>query len=255
VVREPIYYILTILASLMVIVARLMPLFTITEDLKMMKDIGLSTINVTGLLLAMLAASRVVYNEIEARTAFTVIAKPVRRYQFILGKYFGIVAAVLLAVFVISLVFAAMVWWQVLDQALTEEQATQRQLQGLISVGLGCLLSMFQVMVLTAVAVAVSVYANMVVNVAVCFSLFLLGNLTGWFLTEALPDPKTAPMAEVATRAVLGLLPFLETYNVQALALGKHIPLSYLLEAFAYAVYFSSAALVVAVALFQKREL
>ncbi len=255
VVREPVYYILTILASLMVLVARLMPLFTITEDLKMMKDIGLSTVNVTGLLLAMLAASRVVYNEIETRTAFTVVVKPVRRYQFILGKYFGIVGAVLLAVFVISLVFAAMVWWQVLDQPLTDEQATQKQLQGLISVGLGCMLSMFQVMVLTAVAVAVSVYANMVVNMAVCFSLFLLGNLTGWFLTEALPDPKTAPMAEVATRAVLGLLPFLETYNVQALALGKHIPLSYLLEAFGYAAYYSAAALVVAIALFQRREL
>ncbi len=255
VVREPVYYILTILACLMVIVARLMPLFTITEDIKMMKDIGLSTVNVTGLLIALLAASRVVYGEIESRTAFTVVAKPVRRFQFILGKYFGIVGAVLLAVFVISLVFAAMVWWQVLDRPMPEEMQAKRQIQGLISVGLGCLLSMFQVMVLTAISVAVSVYATMVVNIGVCFSFFLLGNLSGWFLTEALPDPAAAPWAALAARVILGVLPFLETYNVQALALGTKIPLSYVLLAFAYAVYYSAAALIVGMALFQRREL
>lgn len=255
VVREPVYYILTVLAVVMVIVARLMPLFTITEDIKMMKDIGLSTVTLTGLLLALLAASRVVYGEIEARTAVTVVAKPVRRFQFILGKYFGIVAAVVVAMFVVSLVFGAMVWWQALDQPLPEEQVVRKQIQGLISVGSGCLLSVLQVMVLTAISVAVSVYATMVVNIGVCFSFFLLGNLSGWFLTEALPDPHVAPMKELGMRVLLGVLPFLETYNVQALALGTKVPGSYLLLASGYALYYSAAALVIAVALFHRREL
>jgi ABC-type transport system involved in multi-copper enzyme maturation permease subunit len=253
VVREPVFYILVIVACLMVVVARLMPLFTINEDIKMMKDIGLSTVKVTGLLIALLAASRVVSGEIEARTAITVVAKPVRRSQFILGKYLGIVGAVLLGVFVITLVFMAMVWWQVLDQFLTPEQQVQKQVQGVINVGQGCLLSFFEVMLLTAVSVAVSVYATMVVNVGVCFGFFLLGNLSGWFLVETLPQ--AGPGLAFVGKAVLGALPFLETYNVQALALGTSIPYSYLLLGFGYAVYYSAAALLVAVALFHRREL
>lgn len=255
VVREPVYYVLVIAASLMIVVARLMPLFTITEDIKMMRDIGLSTVNVTALLIALLAASRVVYGEIESRTALSVVAKPVRRSQFILGKYLGILAAALVAIVVVGLVFAAMVWWQTLDQPMPEEQVVRRQLQGVLAVAQGCLLSMFQVMVLAAISVAASIYATMVVNVGVCFSLFLLGNLTGWFLDHALPDAQRAPVGHLLVAALLGLFPFLETYNVQALSLGTRIPVSYLVSAFAYAVYYSAAALTIAIAFFHRREL
>ena len=253
VVREPVFYILVTLASLMVVLARLMPLFTINEDIKMMKDIGLSTVNVTGLLLALLAASRVVYGEIEARTALTVVAKPVRRFQFILGKYLGIVGVVVLALFVVSLVFAAMAWWQVMDQQLPPELELRKQVQAVTSVAQGCLLSLFQVIVLTAVSVATSVYATMVVNVGVVFSIFLLGNLSGWFLEGTLPQ--ASPTLELVGRAIIGLLPLLETYNVQALALGVKIPYEYMLLAFGYALYYGIAVLLVAMLLFQHREL
>jgi len=255
VVREPVFYLLVIVGCLMVVLARFMPMFTINEDVKMMKDIGLSTVTVTGLLIALLAASRVVYSEIEGRTAVTVVAKPVRRFQFILGKYLGIVGAVLLAVFVMTLVFAGMVWWQVMDLYLPADQQFALQLRGVGNVAVGCLLSFFQVLVLAAVSVAVSVYANMVVNVGFCFAVFLLGNLSGWFLLETLPNTVTAPWLQFVAKLVLGALPFLETYNVQALALGTTIPYSYMLLAFGYAAYYSCAMLVVAILLFQRREL
>jgi ABC-type transport system involved in multi-copper enzyme maturation permease subunit len=255
VVREPVYYILVSVACLMIVVTRFMPLFTLSEDIKMMRDIGLSTVNVTVLLVSLLAASRVVYGEIESRTAFTVVAKPVRRSQFILGKYFGILAAAFVAIVVVGLVFAAMLWWQVLDQPLPEAQQLQRQMQGVLAVAQGCLLSMFQVMVLAAVSVAASIYATMVVNVGVCFSLFLLGNLTGWFLVHALPSAQGAPVGHVVIGSLLGLFPLLETYNAQALSLGTRIPVAVLVTAFAYAVYYSAAALVIAIALFHRREL
>jgi len=255
VVREPVYYVLVTVACLMIVLARLMPLFTITEDIKMMKDIGLSTVNITALLITILAASRVVYGEIESRTAFTVVAKPVRRSQFILGKYFGILAAAVVAIVVVGLVFTAMIWWQTLDQPIPEAQQVQRQVQGMIGVAEGCLLSVFQVMVLAAISVAASIYATMVVNVGICFSLFLLGNLTGWFIDHALPDATRAPVGHALVGALLGLLPLLETYNVQALGVGTRVPVAALATAFAYAAYYSAAALVIAIALFHRREL
>jgi len=101
----------------------------------------------------------------------------------------------------------------------------------------------------------VSVYASMVINVGICFGVFLLGNLSGWFLLETLPNVNTPPWLDFVARLVLGALPFLETYNVQALALGTRIPYSYMLLAFGYAVYYSVGALLVAMLLFQRREL
>ncbi|MEM6601983.1 MAG: ABC transporter permease subunit, partial [Verrucomicrobiota bacterium] len=66
--------------------------FTFIDEFKFLKDIGSAAISVTGLLVAMIGAAQLIPAEIERRTIYTVLSKPVRRFEFLLGKYFGLLA-------------------------------------------------------------------------------------------------------------------------------------------------------------------
>ena len=77
------------------IVTIFVPYFTFGEDMKMYKDTGLTTISFFCMLLALLTASSTVADEIEGKTAITLLSKPINRRQFIVGKFLGIELGVL----------------------------------------------------------------------------------------------------------------------------------------------------------------
>ena len=89
-----------------------MPYFTFGEDIKMYKDTGLTTISFFCMLLALLTASSTVADEIEGKTAITLLSKPINRRQFIVGKFLGIELGVLALYVVLGALFAAGVWYK-----------------------------------------------------------------------------------------------------------------------------------------------
>ena len=109
-IRQPIYGVLILVTF--ALLAMNLPLsgFTASSDTgrsdqKMMETIGLSTLMVTGLLVAAFSAAAALGREIEDKTALTVIAKPVTRATFVMGKFVGVTGAVVLAYYLCSLVF------------------------------------------------------------------------------------------------------------------------------------------------------
>src|ERR1700743_441961 len=86
-VRQPVFPLVVVLAVLATLINTYVPFFTLGEDVKMLKDCGLATILIAGLLLATWTASVSIAEEIEGKTAMTLLSKPVNRIQFILGKY------------------------------------------------------------------------------------------------------------------------------------------------------------------------
>lgn len=109
-IRQPVYGII-ILVTLAILVLTL-PLagWTMSTDYhatdqKMLVNLGLSTLLVSGLLVAAFSASAVLSREIEDKTALTVISKPVSRATFVLSKFAGVAAAVVVAFYLCSLVF------------------------------------------------------------------------------------------------------------------------------------------------------
>lgn len=103
--RQPIYFILLGCGLILLLLSPYFTLFALLENNKIVKDMGLATILITGLFLSAFSASSVIYREIENRTILTIISKPVQRWSFILGKYFGIVFSLLIAETLLSLVF------------------------------------------------------------------------------------------------------------------------------------------------------
>jgi len=104
-IRQPIFGVILGTTALLMILNVSLAAFTLENDNKLLIDLGLSTLLLSGLFLASFSASGVVSREIENKTVLTVISKPVSRPVFILGKFAGIVAAVGLAYYLSTLAF------------------------------------------------------------------------------------------------------------------------------------------------------
>lgn len=98
--RQPMFWLIVVGAKAMIWLSVCIPYFTFGDDYKMMKQIGFDAVMLSAVLFGVLAASMSISEEIEGRTAVTLMSKPVNRRQFLLGKYLGI----LLACLVMSLV-------------------------------------------------------------------------------------------------------------------------------------------------------
>src|SRR3954466_11094401 len=99
-VRQPVFLLLTTASATFNIFLAAVPYFGFGDDAKMVKDSVLAVTFLTGLLGAVLSASASVAHEIRTGTALAVLAKPVGRFQFILGKYFGLATAITLMTFI-----------------------------------------------------------------------------------------------------------------------------------------------------------
>src|SRR5262245_14365339 len=104
-VRHWPFWLLTLLAGLFMIVSIFLPYFTFGEDYLMVKQLGYDIIMLAAVLFGGLVASLSISEEIEGRTAITVMSKPVSRRQFMLGKYAGIILAALFMFGVLGVLF------------------------------------------------------------------------------------------------------------------------------------------------------
>src|SRR5271166_3703784 len=89
-IRQPAFFVMAVFAGALLIGTIFVPYFTFGEDIKMYKDTGLTTISFACMLLSLLTASSTVAEEIEGKTAITLLSKPINRRQFIIGKFLGI---------------------------------------------------------------------------------------------------------------------------------------------------------------------
>jgi ABC-type transport system involved in multi-copper enzyme maturation permease subunit len=97
IIRQPIFGVLLILALGIMTLAPSVTAFTLDDDNKMLQDLCLSTILVSGLLLAAFSASGAISAEIDDQTILTIVSKPINRLAFIVGKFLGVMGALLLA--------------------------------------------------------------------------------------------------------------------------------------------------------------
>ena len=257
-IRQPAFFVLAAIAGFWLIASIFVAYFTFGEDIKMYKDTGLTTISFACLLLALLTASSTVAEEIDGKTAITLLSKPINRRQFIVGKFLGIELGVLALFVFLGVLFALGVAYKY-SYDLRESSGTDasgRQWQQVAQVLPGLALGFFEVTVLTAVSVAISTRLPMLVNLVVCISIFFLGHLTP-ILVDITGAGQTNELVSFMAQLFAFGLPSLEFFNAgPAISTGSVIPwVGYVLPAFGYCVLYSGAAILFAFLLFEDRDL
>ena len=104
-IRQPIVLVLVLAATLLLILASPLSAFTMDNDQRMLIDIGLATVFMIGMLLAIFVASNVLGQEIRNKTTLTVVSKPIGRPTFVVGKFLGASGAIIISTLYVALVF------------------------------------------------------------------------------------------------------------------------------------------------------
>src|SRR5215213_4209120 len=109
-ILQPIFTLLLALGAAILLIFGLLPFFTLGEDTVMFKSVGLDVIMLLVLISTLFATSRSIFDEIEDRTMLTLMSKPVKRWEVLVGKYLGIVTAAALAVAMLGAVLVLCTW-------------------------------------------------------------------------------------------------------------------------------------------------
>ena len=258
-VRQPAFFVLAFIAGSSLICSIFVSYFTFGEDIKMYKDTGLTTISFACLLLALLTASSTVADEIEGKTAITLLSKPINRRQFIIGKFLGIELGVLALYAVLGALFCLGVWYKFAYDlrenagGLPESAKQWGQVKQVLP---GLALGFFEVTVLAAVSVAISTRLPMLVNLVVCIAIFFLGHLSP-VLVEVTSQNQVNELVSFMARLFAWALPSLEFFNAgPSISTGVSIPwMGYVVPALGYCMLYSGAALLFAFLLFEDRDL
>jgi ABC-type transport system involved in multi-copper enzyme maturation permease subunit len=260
-IRQPAFFVMAFFAGALLIVTIFISYFTFGEDIKMYKDTGLTTISFFCMLLALLTASSTVADEIEGKTAITLLSKPINRRQFIIGKFLGIELGVLALYVLLGILFSAGVFYKYeydLREAAGGIAERAKQWEQVRQILPGLVLGFFEVTVLTSISVAISTRLPMLANLVVCILIFFLGHLSP-VLVEATNSPNSQVNELVGFMARLFgfVLPSLEFFNAgPSISTGAVIPwIGYVLPALGYCVLYSGAALLFAFLLFEDRDL
>lgn len=290
--RQPMFWLLLVAVIGLMFISAIIPYFTFGDDYKMMKQLGFDMIMLSTMLFCVLLASMSVSEEIEGRTAVTLMSKPVTRRQFLLGKFFGILLAgwfmtgLMAAAFILAL--SAQVKWgerlanETSDAMTTQVQTAITPVFQAVTIGptgkafahgtalwmgeavtnlLGQLMGFGQVMVMLAIAASLATRLTMVVNLVCCFVVFILGNLSG-VLVQAAQQLKGGALALVGFLARLFdiLLPSLEYASTNQVYI-RETPLgfghfaAYVGSVLGYFTLYTVIALLVGLLLFEDRDL
>jgi hypothetical protein len=104
-VRNRILYFILFFSLIMILASGIVKELAMAEHRRIVTDLGLGCISFFGLLIAVFVGISLVYNELERKTIYTIVSKPVHRYQFLLGKYFGLLLTIYVNIAVMALLF------------------------------------------------------------------------------------------------------------------------------------------------------
>ena len=111
-VRLKVFCFLLLFGLLLIGSSLFMAQLTFQQEFKILKDVSLGAMSIFTSLLAIVATAQLIPRDIEDRTIYTILAKPVRRAEFLLGKFLGVVLLLALCVALMSLAFAVTLYWQ-----------------------------------------------------------------------------------------------------------------------------------------------
>jgi ABC-type transport system involved in multi-copper enzyme maturation permease subunit len=238
-IRDRILYLLLFFAAVCIIFSRVLALLTVGDRAKIITDVGLASLSIFGVLMAILMGTGLVYKEIDKRTIYTLLSKPIHRYQFLLGKYLGLVLTLGVMLVLMTLIFAAFIFLYSLRVDWTFFAAI--------------LFIFLELCLITAVAMLFSCFSTPILSTLFSLSFFLIGHLS-WGL-ETLIKKMPGGAAKTLSRILYLFLPDLENFNFKT-EVVHHLPIPprIFLYSTLYGISYIVFILVLATLIFRRRD-
>lgn len=241
-VRERVLYNLIVFALLLMGTAILFGSISVGIEQIILVNLSLSSMMVFGLLIAIFIGIGLVSKEIERRTIYYILSKPVRRAEFILGKYLGLLLTLVINTAIMTAGFYLTVFYQ------------KRRLEWSDLIPLEAIyLILLQFVLVVGLALLFSCISTPILSAVFTLCLYVIGNLSSdirWFGEET-----KSSLVQSITTALYYLLPNFSDFNVIAqVAHGQRVPGYLLLSDSLYALLYGTILLSAAILIFEERE-
>mgnify|MGYP000939978989 CR=1 FL=1 len=239
-VRDRILYGLVAFALIVLPGSRLVISLSVGQEVRILKDFGYGAIALFGLLIAVVSGTALLFKEMDKRTIYVLVAKPVRRWELLVGKYFGLLATLLLAFLIMTATLALTLW------------LIGGKPDGLFLLNIAGMYA--QLTVVTAVAMLFSTLASPALSAVFTFCLYIAGTSADQMrlFAERMPSPTLKALAKAASY----LIPNLQNFNFRSESIYSLVvdPARPLLAAL-YAVFYTAFALMVASIILENKDL
>lgn len=238
-VRDKVLYVLLFFAAAAIFGSKALGWVSIGQDIKIVKNITLASISLFGVLIAIFVGTSLVYKEIDKRTLYTILSQPMHRYEFVLGKYFGLLA--LLAVTVVIMCAVSAVYVLLLGGTLDAAYF------------LAVLLIFVKLAFVTAIAILFSALTSPILGAIIVFCLYVFGHATGVF--RDLPPQFDGTIAKGILEVAYYVVPNLSNFDIRAEAAnGLPVSMEFVTFAIGYGVLYTTAILLVAILAFEDKD-
>ena len=240
-VRDKILYNLVFFALLVIATSAVLGNLTIGERLKIIQDVSLAAMSIFGLMIAIFVGIGLVHKEIQRRTIYTLLAKPIYRHQFLIGKYLGLMLTIFINVAIMTGALFAMLWLFSLGESVNWD------------LWKAIVLIMVELMVITSVAIFFSTFSTPTLS-----AMFTLGvYIAGRFSTDLkiLAGNTESLFHKYLALAFHYILPNLEKFDVKGLVVyDVPISLEYVLVSILYGLAYIVFLILLATFIFQRRD-
>ncbi len=251
-VRQKVLFILVFFAAVLILFSLLLGQLSLHAETKVIKDMGLASIFFFGSLISIFIGIGLVFKEVDRRTIYTILSKPVSRAEFILGKFVGL--AITVGMIVIAM---TVLWFFVLS--LYREPLDFQLLKGIVMI-------YAELCVLIAATLLFSSYSTPFMSSIFSLSFLAIGHLTDdlalivgvklWKNAQ-----KSTPLEGLMDKVLLGLIHFLQFFNLDHFVInsdvvhGVEIPWAQIANGWFYAICWVVILLVGATFLFRRKDL
>jgi ABC-type transport system involved in multi-copper enzyme maturation permease subunit len=251
-VRDKVFYNLVLFAVLLIGASILIGQLTAGQDVKIIKDLGLAATSMFGLFIAIFVGINLVSKEVDRRSVYPLFAKPVRRSEFILGKYAGLLLTLLANTIVMTIALYAVLFF--LARGVPEPVQRAWDAPALDPALLKAIALIYvDIAVVTAVALFFSSYSSPLLSAVFTLGVYVAGQFTADLKHfDAMVD---SPAAVAIAKVCYYVLPDFARFDVKlAVVHGIRVSGAYVAGSAAYAAVYVAALLFGAMLIFSRRD-
>lgn len=238
-IRDKILYNLLIFAMLMIGLSAFLSKLTIGVQIRIVKDIGLASISIFGVLIAIFLGIGLVSKEIDRRTIYTILSKPVQRYSFLLGKFAGLLLTLSVNIAVMTIALVVLIYSMGGDVNLLLFEAI--------------FLIFIELVVVTSIALFFSTFTTPTLSAIFTLSFFVIGHLTGYI--RLFGSQSEWHFVRKLSDILYYVLPNLENFNIKSMVMyAEALEWNLFFLSILYGLVYASLVLVFSIIIFQKRD-
>lgn len=199
------------LALVIILCSKALAWVSAGEDLKVMTDLGLAAITLFGVIVAIFSGANLLYKEVEGRTSYLILTKPVRRYEFIVGKYAGLSLVLLIYVIIMGLAHAGYLSTFVLTMEDRPHDMVLREFY--VALSQAYFLVFLELCILSAFAIFFSVISSPMFSAIGTFCVFFIGH--GLRNIKDLTDTVESGLGDTILMIIYYVMPALFNFDMK----------------------------------------